>query len=87
MDRLVAMTGRKRTYFYKRFKMLTGLTSNQFVHRLRMQAAVYLLLNSDLSITDIAYDCGYSTVEFFDNRFRQSQGMSPRALRKSIRLI
>lgn len=84
MDRFIEAAGKKRTYFYKNFKKLTGLSPNQFIHKLRIQAAVYLLLNSDRPVTDIAYDCGYGSVEFFDKRFRQSQGMSPRELRKSM---
>jgi len=84
VDRLIEATGRKRTYFYKSFRRLTGLSPNQFIHKLRIQAAVYLLLNSDRPVTDIAYECGYGPVEFFDKRFRLSQGMSPRELRKSM---
>jgi AraC-like DNA-binding protein len=85
VDQLVDGSGRKRTAFYESFKAITSLTPNQFIHRLRVQAAVYMLQTTDRKVTDIAFDCGYLSLESFDKQFRQQRGMSPRAFRTICR--
>lgn len=87
MEQLVILTGKQRTFFYKKFKAVTGVTPNQFIHRLRMQAAVYLLSYTDKSVTDIAYECGYDTLQYFITHFRQHYGMSPRKYRKKRTML
>lgn len=83
IEPLVRLTGKRRTHFYRRFKAVTGVTPNRFLHRLRMQAAAYLLRHSNRSITDIAFDCGYASLPYFNKHFKDNRGMSPRAYRES----
>ncbi|WP_134698725.1 helix-turn-helix domain-containing protein [Ammoniphilus sp. YIM 78166] len=87
VEQLVRMTGRQRTFFYRKFKAVTGITPNLFIHRLRMQVALYLLGNTNKSITEIGYECGYSSIHYFNKHFKDYQGMSPREYRKSVNLI
>lgn len=84
IERLIPMTGRKRTFFYKRFKAITGVTPNVLIHRLRMQLALYLLGRTDRPVTEIAFHCGYASLSYFNKHFKQYQGMSPREYRKSV---
>lgn len=82
VDRLVSVSGLGRTLFYRKFKSVTGITPNQFVHRLRMQMAIYLLDSTDKSITEIAFECGYESIHYFNKNFHQYRAMSPREHRK-----
>lgn len=82
---LVRITGRKRTLFYKKFKAVTGMTPNQLIRRLRMQAAVFLLGRTDKPVTEIAFECGYQSVSFFNKHFKAYRDLSPREYRKSVR--
>lgn len=82
---LVRLTGRKRTYFYKKFKAVTGETPNVLIRRLRMQAAMFLLGHTDKPVTEIAFECGYQSVSFFNRHFKAYRRQSPREYRKSAR--
>src|SRR5690606_22708099 len=64
IERLIPMTGRKRTFFYRRFKAITGATPNVLIHRLRMQLALYLLGRTDRPVTEIAFHCGYASLSY-----------------------
>lgn len=84
MNDVVRLTGRQRTHFYTKFKAVTGVTPNQFIHRLRMQVAMYLLGSTDKSVTDIAFECGYQSIHYFIKHFNQFKNMSPREFRKFV---
>jgi AraC-like DNA-binding protein len=68
---------------YRRFKQHTGRSPQQFVIDTRMQAAHFLLLDSNLSISQIALRLGYVDVYFFSRQFKQHHGIGPAAFRKS----
>ncbi|WP_186446155.1 AraC family transcriptional regulator [Paenibacillus cremeus] len=83
VNHLLKMAGKRHTAFYRTFRSVTGMTPNMFIHRLRMQAAIYMLVNSDKRITDIAHECGYSSIHYFNKHFKDYRGVSPREYRKS----
>jgi len=78
---LVARFGKSRTSFYNHFKSVVGVTPNHFINRQRMQIAKHLLNTSDKTVTDIAFDCGYNSLQYFHKRFREYEGIAPRAYR------
>ncbi|MNI07134.1 HTH-type transcriptional activator RhaS [compost metagenome] len=86
MEPLIEMSGRKKTAFFAKFKAVTGLSPNEFIHRLRIQLALHLLEHTDRTITDIAYDCGYVTSSHFNNHFKELRGISPREHRKATKI-
>jgi AraC-like DNA-binding protein len=49
---------------------------------LRIEDAKLLLLNSELTVTEIAFSVGYGDSNYFSNIFKQKVGMSPRDYRK-----
>ena len=53
-----------------------------YVDYLRMCYAKDLLENTDLSVTEIAMECGFSSVSFFIRRFTGTNGCSPLKWRK-----
>ena len=62
-------------------KKITGKTFKELLIEKRMSQAVYLLLHTDLPVTDIAYSVGYENTSYFHRVFRDSFGMSPRVYR------
>ncbi len=60
----------------------TGETPQQFLEQQRISHARQLLRLTNLSIEQIAADCGYEDPFYFTKRFRRSQEMSPSAFRK-----
>jgi AraC-like DNA-binding protein len=59
-----------------------GLTFTQFVDEIRFEKATDLLKDPRMSITDIAFDIGYSSLPHFTRAFRRFTGTSPREYRR-----
>jgi AraC-like DNA-binding protein len=84
IERHIERSGLGRTIFYSKFRSLTGLSPVQFIQRLRLQTAAYALANTDRSITDIAYDCGYDSLSYFHLHFKRFTSCSPRQYRNRL---
>ncbi len=82
LDPLIRKTSLGKTQFYHKFKEVTGVSPNQFIQRLRLQFAMHLLDFTHTSITNIAYDCGFETVSYFNRCFKKYTGTTPREHRK-----
>ncbi len=68
-------------HFARMFRQSTGQSPHQYVMLKRMHRAEQLLRHSSMSLTDIACDCGFSSLSHFSNRFRVHFGLSPSAYR------
>ncbi len=64
-------------HFQRIFKGLTGETASEFLIRLRIEKAALLLASSDNTVADIAFACGFNSVEHFSRSFSNSFGVSP----------
>lgn len=73
--------GIRRTQLCKIFHKLTGSTPMEFLTRIRIEHAKTLLCRSDAKIIDIAFECGYSSSQYFANAFRQATGQTPSVYR------
>jgi AraC-like DNA-binding protein len=65
------------------FVRSTGLSFTEFVARLRIEHAVDLLQHSKKTVTEIAFESGFSSLSQFHRVFRRIQGCSPRELRRN----
>jgi len=68
-------------YLSRCFTQETGLSLIHYVARYRIQQAKQLLNTSDMSITDIAMEVGFSDSNYFSRAFRREVGISPLAYR------
>lgn len=69
-------------HFHRIFRAMVGETLNQFIQRIRVEkAAAQLITNPKKSITEIAFDCGFSGSATFARAFRESFYMSAREWR------
>lgn len=66
-----------RYHFTRVFSKFTGLPPGRFLAELRILAAEDLLVNSDLSFTEITYRVGYTSVGTFSTRFKAVTGKAP----------
>ncbi len=67
------------------FKRAVGLTIKQSIIRHRLDTAQSMLIASDVSISEIAFDCGFGSISSFYAAFEKRFGGSPQQFRKSIR--
>jgi AraC family L-rhamnose operon regulatory protein RhaS len=71
-----------RTHFNRWMRELTGETAMRHLARLRTQRAQALLQHTDQPITDIAFNCGFQTSQYFATVFRSFTGQSPQDYRR-----
>lgn len=64
-------------YLSHQFKQVTGFTVVQYTQQTRIKNAQYLLLNTNLKITDIAEKVGFASFSQFNRVFRRFCSMSP----------
>ena len=72
-----------KSFLSKRFKTATGFGFKEYIINLRIQNACRLLLETNKSITDIAFECGFNDSNYFWDSFRKIKGISPRKYRKN----
>src|SRR5436305_1324919 len=70
------------SHFNRVFCRLIGIPPGEFLSALRFQAARRLLLTTSLSVTEICFEVGYTSIGSFTSRFTHLVGLSPRLLRQ-----
>ncbi|MDJ0594266.1 MAG: AraC family transcriptional regulator [Pleurocapsa sp. MO_226.B13] len=79
---LANLTGYSSVHFTRMFKKATGQTPREYLMNHRTSKAKQLLVNTDLSIVEVAYESGFSSHAHFSTQFRRSIGTTPQAYRK-----
>jgi len=74
--------GMSRTVLFTKLKAITGMGANDYINKLRMDRAILLVLSTELSITEIAEQTGFSTPRYFSTVFKQHTGMTPTQYKK-----
>jgi len=74
-------------YLSKLFKENTGINFVTYVKELKFELARELLLNSDLTIQQIAYEVGFNTPAYFIQQFKARYGYTPNRFRKQKAII
>ncbi len=64
------------------FKNSTGMTIFEYLNKIKINYSCQLLLNTDLNILDISYDCGFNNLSHFNKQFRKFIGSTPSQFRK-----
>ncbi|NNF35757.1 MAG: helix-turn-helix transcriptional regulator [Saprospiraceae bacterium] len=69
--------------FKLKFKKVTGYSPYQFYLKIKMEKAKELLLNSNKSISEIGYICGYTNLSHFSRQFKKEFGVLPSVITKN----
>ncbi|WP_289055406.1 hybrid sensor histidine kinase/response regulator transcription factor [Carboxylicivirga marina] len=68
-----------RTVLYSKMKAITGKTPNAFIMSFRLEKSKQLLLeNPEEAISKIAYDCGFTSQQYFSKMFKDQFGVTPK---------
>ncbi len=73
-----------REYFSRSFKRYTGNTFLEYLNRVRLIMAFRQVVSSEVSVLDIAMDCGFSDLRAFVRSFRKDFGCTPTEYRKRL---
>lgn len=66
-----------RVSLYKKVLMLTGKAPVEFIRFIRLKKAAQLLENSQMSISQVSYEVGFNTPNYFTKMFKDEYGMLP----------
>jgi signal transduction histidine kinase/CheY-like chemotaxis protein/AraC-like DNA-binding protein/ligand-binding sensor domain-containing protein len=77
VEQLASELHLSHSQFGRKLDALTGFTPNRFIRNIRLRKAKELLLNQELSITAVAYDCGFNDPSYFTRIFKKEFGKTP----------
>lgn len=83
---MAAEVGLSQFHFARAFKQSMGIPPHAFQIRLRMERAQQLLLDTDCSVTEIAFDVGYESSQALARSFRKFAGCTPSDFRRAVRV-
>ena len=81
LDEISDSLNLNNNYFNRIYKQYYGTTFNQDQIISRIRYAKYILLNTELSVADVAEKCGYTDSKYFIKQFSSTTGLSPKQYR------
>src|SRR3569623_1720642 len=82
VPRLADVSGVSEAHFSRSYRQAFGVPPHRYLLTRRIERATALLRDTDLSITDIAFQTGWSSLGTFGRIFRDITGESPGTMRK-----
>jgi len=83
LDEVAELSQWNKSYFIRMFTKYLGVTPYQYILRRKIEKAMILLADSDLSASDIAFELGFESYKNFSIAFRRIAGMAPDAYRRT----
>lgn len=84
VDMIASKMGLERSQFYRKIKSLTNYAPVELIRRLRLQRGRELLLTTDRTVAEIAYETGFSTPAYFTKCYRDAYGETPSQARNNL---
>jgi AraC-like DNA-binding protein len=84
LDELVRVTKKSKGHVIRVFRQELGLTPHEALALLRLHRASTLLARTNMTVSDVAEQCGFDNPFHFSRRFHQLCGYPPRVFRKRV---
>ena len=81
-EKLVDSLNKDYTFLSKLFSKMEGITIEKYFIHLKIEKAKEFIQYDQLNFTEVAYELGYSSVNYLSNQFKQATGMSMSAYKK-----
>lgn len=82
VEELSKALGMSRVHLYKKILHITGKTPIEFIRILRLKRATQYLRESQLNVSEIAYQLGFNNPKYFSKYFQEEFGISPSEYQK-----
>lgn len=83
LDEIAKIANLTPTSFCRMFKLKTKKSFVEYLNEIRVSNACKYLVGTDISISEIAYKCGYKTASNFNLLFKKLTGTTPKEYRKN----
>ena len=83
LDDMAEAAGMSPKYFCYFFRNMTSKTPVEYLNNYRIEKSSRKLLNTEQSVTDIAFSCGFNDLSYFIKTFKEQKGVTPSKFRKS----
>lgn len=84
LDEVAQIANLTPTSFCRMFKSKTKKNFVEYLNEIRISNACKQLIETDMSISEIAYNCGYKTVSNFNKLFKKNTGNTPKEYKNKI---
>lgn len=84
MDDLAGELGLGRVQLYRKLKALTGKAPNELLRTARLQRARILLERTELTVSQITYEVGFTSPSYFTKCFKEEFGIGPTEVKSSF---
>ena len=78
MEDYAYLTGRSLSTFRRDFKSFYNITPQKWIKEKRLEKAVNILNQKEISVTDLAFEVGYENISYFIKEFKNKVGQSPK---------
>lgn len=85
LEQVAAHIHYSANYFHHIFRKNTSIPFKKFLHNLRLTYSANLLLYTDVSVSDICFESGFNSMQYFSTSFKKKFGCSPRDFRKTMK--
>ena len=84
LNTLSGYAGFSPIHFHNCFKASTGMTLREYIEEQRIKKATNMLLTTDYTLNEIAYECGFSSQSYFSYAFKRKMNKTPREYAREI---
>ncbi len=84
LDEVAQIANLTPTSFCRMFKSRTKKNFIEYLNEIRISNACKHLIETDMSVSEIAYECGYKTVSNFNKLFKKNTGNTPKEYKNKI---
>ncbi len=87
LEDMAGVAGLSPRYFCRFFRKMTQCTPMEYLNYYRIECACEQLAEIQISITDVALNCGFNDISYFIKSFHKAKGVTPRQYKESTRQI
>jgi AraC-like DNA-binding protein len=84
LEKMAELLHMTPTSFSRYFSMMNNKTYSRFVAEIRIKHACELLTESDMSVAEICYECGFNTLSNFNKQFKDIMHKKPSEYKKEF---
>lgn len=87
LDDMSRIAGLSPRYFCRFFRKMTQCTPTEYLNYYRIESACEQLADAWVTITDVAFSCGFNDISYFIKSFHKAKGLTPKQYKELSRQI